>query len=255
MYKRKIGILLLGIISLLSCKNEFGNQQEIVFGDCTNMNVDFYDTILIGQYHEPLSLLDIDVNKDNIADIQILSDIWGSPGLGMHARTQIRCLRKNVELQGYYKTDTLFFNKSTSIVDGSDNSKIIYEYKNYSCYRMSDSDSIIEVNQNMFKIASNNKGDSFSNNSIFKSDTIMLFEDMNIFTSLDEEQLDANTIKRTGHRYYNDCNRFPLDEITYIGFKIKSDKRESLGWVKVIQVAENKIYILESAIQKTNIRR
>ncbi len=54
------------LIFSISCERDnYLTKNEINFGDYSNMIVKYYDTILVGGYHNSQNL-DIDINNDNI---------------------------------------------------------------------------------------------------------------------------------------------------------------------------------------------
>lgn len=248
---KKIGILILTILSLMSCDkddDEFVITKEVVFGNYVNMMVNYYDTILIGGYNNSQNL-DIDINNDNIYDIRIISNIWGSPGLGQNPCSKIWSLNNNIEILGYFKTDTSFLNRSTMISPGANNITEIYEYYNHTCHMIDESDSILAVYENVFKISPKDKNERLSLDDTFKSDSITLIDDRYGFPFWGEEY-GQDTVRYTVTSFYNDCNSFPLNEIKYIGLKILSDNSEKLGWIKLSIIDKYKILVLETAIQE-----
>lgn len=262
---RKIGLLMgiftIVIMGVISCKKDDDKpipddptpddpilKDEIVFGDYKNMNVYYYDTILIGGYHD-MRNLDIDINKDGISDIRFVSEVWGSPAVGQIPRSEILCLHENIELHGYFKNDTSFLNRSTRIVSGPNNTVEIYEYYNYTCHRIDESDSILAIYEDRFKIQPKDKNEKLSLTDIFKSDSITLTNGGYGYPYWGEEH-GQDTILYTITSFYNNCNSFPQDEIKYIGLKTTIEDSEKLGWVKLSIMNKCKILILETAFQE-----
>jgi len=242
---KKIGLIILTILSITSCKKD---KKEIVFGDYSKMSIDYYDTILIGGYNDAKKI-DIDINKDKVPDIRLISEVWGSQGVGLNPCSKIWCLNRNTKILGYDKTDTLFLNRLTRIFPGPDNTTEIYNYYNFTCHRIDESDTILAVYKNDFKIAPKNKKEHLSLDDTFKSDSITLIDDSYYYPDYREEYSE-DTVRYTVTSFYNDCNSFPLDEIKYIGLKIQFDNSEKFGWIKLSIIDKFKIFILETAIQE-----
>jgi hypothetical protein len=245
-------ILILFLLIIVSCvkeKNGIDIESDIIaFGDYSNMKINYYDTILIGGYNNAQNL-DIDVDNDSISDIRFISEVWGSPGVGQNPCSKIWCLKNNVEILGYYKNDTSFLNRITRVLDGSNNTIEIYEYFNYSCHRQDETDTILSIYWDSFKILAKNKKDQIKLSDTFKSDSITLIDDWYgyPYTIVGYGEDTTRYMVRT---FYNDCNNFPLDDIKYIGLKIRENDIVKLGWIKISIIDKFKILILESAMQK-----
>lgn len=255
---RKIGLLILVMVCAISCKKDDDKpipddpvfKEEILFGDYSNMNVCFYDAFLIGGLNDP-QYFDIDIDQDSVFDIRFVSEIWESPpAVGQHPRSEILCLNNNIELYGYFKTDTLFLNRLTRILSGPNNTVEIYEYYNYTCYRRDEADSILAIYENVFKIQPKDKNEKLCLMDVFKSDSIILRDDW-YYYPYEIEETGQDTITYIDRTFFNNCdNSLSLDEIKYIGFKMTIENIEKLGWIKVCIMNNNKVVILETAIQE-----
>ena len=141
------------LIFLISCERDnYLTKSEINFGDYSNMIDTYYDTILVGGYHNSQNL-DIDINNDNIYNIRLISEVWGSPGLGQNPCSKIWTLNDNTLMNGYLKNDTSFLNRSTRILSGPNNTTEIYEYYRYSCHQIEESDSILNIYYDVFRLS------------------------------------------------------------------------------------------------------
>lgn len=235
-----------GICScLMACIKE--NVDEISIKSKDKMHINVYDTVLIGSYGSPQSL-NLDVNEDNSPDFKFLSEIWGSPGVGQHPRSTLMCLNAKCMILGIIKTDTSFYHTSYSTRNISDSTFEIINSFYYSCYRMTEKDTIINIQPNQFKILPKKESENISKTDVFKSDTITLNDNSYSYSTIPMRQNDTiryNTISAI----YN-CYLYPSDEFYYIGIKIKDSESEKIGWIKVKVSNNYKITIMESAIQK-----
>lgn len=241
-------IILTGLI-LVSCKknnNVLNNKQsEIRIGDYGNMIVNYYDTTLIGGYNSPLEY-NIDIDNNGSDDIQFISELWGSPAVGSHPKSTIRCLHPDIQIFGFHINDTSFLNRDTSIQEGPNNTVEIYEIFNYTCHRIDNTDTILQITPS-FKISTLERGDILKIDDTFNTDTIVLIDDWYSYppTLIGEN---GDTTFYEYKKYYNDCNTFPIDETTYIGVKLNTESR--LGWIKISIFDKYKILILESGVQE-----
>ncbi len=235
-------------VFLISCeKDNIIRKSDITFGDYTNMIVTNHDTILVGGYHDTQKL-DIDIDNDNVKDIRLISEIWGSPGLGQNPCSKIWSLHDKMLINGYFTNDTSFLNRSTRIFSGPNNTTEIYEYYNYTCHQIDESDSILHIYYDMFKLLPMDRGNPLNMNDSFKADSITLIDDWygNPYT---QEYYGTDTVLFKVNTFYNDCNVFPLDVIKYIGFKLEDEGESRLGWIKLSVIDKFKVILLETAIQ------
>lgn len=247
--KTRIFLLIVTCFLLITCKKEVSepsNDINLVVGKNAGLLINTIDTVLIGGYHNPVSL-DLDVNNDNIPDFRLTSEIWGSPGLGQHPKSEILCLNSNSSVFGFISIDTNYLHRDT-VVSKTGSAVNIYIYNNYSCRRIASKDTVIGVQPLQFKILSIKRGDVLCKEDIFKSDTSILIYDWYGYPYSTENHNDTTIYTYTTFDYT--CNSFPSDMISYIGIKIKEASLEKLGWIKISISDKYKITILETAIQR-----
>jgi hypothetical protein len=248
-------VLLIGIL-LISCEKDKIPQSNTVIGTYDNMIVTNYDTFLIGAYYHAKSI-EIDINDDSIKDIALVSVIWGSPGLGMHPRSEIYCLHNNIKFSGYFTNDTTFLHRWTRILEGANNTTEIYMYNVYSGQRNIETGTdqianteITEINRNRFKIIPKNKGEIISESDVFKSDSLLITDSFYSYpTFVQNSGSDSVTITYTSY-HQHDINAFPLNVVKYIEIKLDDGGKERFGWVKLCIIDGNKILLLECALNE-----
>jgi len=249
---KKYLIFISFIILLSACDNEGNsfrqNRSEVEFGNYTNMRVSLYDTVLIGSYNRE-EVLNYDIDDDDIDDISFESTVWGSPGIGQHPRAKISCMHENAQLHGYLKNDTSFLHTNINVNNGPDDLVEIYENLTVSCHQWNESDSILNIEYDTFKLLANSKTEVFSSDDLFKTDTIVLTNSSYGYPA-ERIQISADTVKYIRRYFDNDCSNFPQDQICYVGIKLSNGKNERLGWIKLSISQKFKIYLLETAIQK-----
>lgn len=236
---------------VLSCKKDkiISNNRNLTFGNYSNMIVNKYETLLVGSYRYPNSF-NLDVNNDQSEDIRLTSEVWGSIVIGRNLRRSvIECLNLNVQILGYFVNDTTFLVRNKSVNIGLNNQLQIDSFYSYRCRRSFKTDSIVGIALNRFKVLAQIKGDIIKNSSTFKSDLIILIDDSYTSSYLNSK-ISPDTSVYSHFTFHNDCNSFPMGQIVYIGIKLIKDNIEKLGWIKLSIFENNKIFILESAIQE-----
>ena len=256
---RKIGIICLIILNFISCKKDSiipednsNNKAEIRLGDYDKMLVLNQDLEIEGGYNKEKSL-DLDINNDSIGDFRISSVDWGSPGLGRHPTVAIRSLDSVNLICGKLLTDTTFYHYQIDTTYDNSSSVTTINYRTtYSCQRIQENDSIIEIVPDMFHINL-----YYRNESIAKSDTYEYLPDNYVLTENWSGFYDGPVPNesRTTYRYwinyhYYNCYAIPYNESIYIGLKIIETGREKLGWIKLSVFNDLKVYIFETALQK-----
>ncbi len=248
---KKAALIFLVLLGIFSCqKDENGpiGKGDMVFGDYKKMQITQIDTVVKGAYHNP-QYFDIDINNDKTYDIRLLSEIWGSSALGQHPRSIVYCLHEDVELYGYLQDDTTFLSRSTRVIPGIEPAVEIYEYYYYTCNRMTEDDEVLGIIKDCLKVTPAEKNTILRRQDFFQCDSVTLIDDHYGFPYF-PEYIGQDTVLYNVRFFFNDCNIFPLDEIRYIGLKMKKGSSEKLGWIKVMISDKYKITLLEAAIQK-----
>lgn len=206
-------------------------NSSLVIGSSDAIVSIVYNTILDGGYNNP-SIIDIDVNGDNISDFRFLSMlIGGSPGQQLRPRVYLSCLDSNSMIYGQYKNDTTFLNRRTYTTITPDSIIELINYYNYSCKRISINDLVTGVNPGKFKLLPMLAGENLNNNDMFKSDGFTLVDESYSLSGNGETHNDTISYIYTTYDY--SCDMFPQDEICYIGIKIKDGQSEKIGWIKL----------------------
>ena len=246
---KSLTILVVFALLLSGCESGWldqTNKKEVVFGDLSNMDVIYADTVLLGEYNHGREY-SFDLDQDGQDDFALTSLIWGSPGMGMIPTSGIACKHENATLLGYYHDDTIFqhFDRRVYLVNDLVE---IYETITTSCFRRDPADSIKNIEQAVFKLS------DFGRDDTFDADDTFLSTDLTLATYWsrgwrETEYLSADTVLYKQWQDYNDCFSFPQNEIRYIGIRLDGE-RTRLGWIKVSVSEYFRVFILEGAIQK-----
>ncbi|MCK9424062.1 MAG: hypothetical protein M0Q38_15865 [Bacteroidales bacterium] len=233
-----------------ACKKEkddpYIRSNTVEIGDYTNMLRHIYDSVIF--YQGLPAIIDLDMDNDKIADVRLISLMWGSVGLGHHPRSELYCLTENVSISGYYTSDTTFFSFDQSSYIGYDSIVNIDEYYRYSYHKISDHDTIVNIKSNSFKVLVQRQHDKINQQDVFKTDSIILIDESYIFPPYTIYKQD--TVIRKYEVYYNDCNTFPLNDVNYLGIRIMNGNEIKYGWIKLSIIDKNKIIVFETTIQK-----
>ena len=234
------------IIMAGSCEKESkSNPDDLVeIGNYTGLRIDYHDVILVGGYHDRQEY-EIDIDRDGVNDFQIMSNIWGSPGMGQYPEADIACLNRDSYFNVNHYSDTSFLH--ISIDTHHYESVEIYIRNTFTCERIDAADSILKVKEshylNVFK-----KEDIISISDPWISDTLGL--DYSWSSYYDIYDSSPDTIIYQVNTFDYNCHPFPGDEIRYIGIKKVSSELTRLGWIK-LSISDNyKVSILETALQE-----
>ena len=235
-------------IGMISCRKDPSTPLSIEVGNYSALRIAHHDTILIGGYYDK-QVLGIDLDLDGIDDIGIISNVWGSPGMGHHPEADIACLNQDTYLNIIHTLDTTFLKIRIDTHYSSPNQLLYIDYiEYYSCDRRYGEDSIVRIQEkehiNVLK-----KYDKISINDSWICDSVDLNHQggspwpERLYYSGD------TTINKYVNSYY-ECRSFPNDKIAYIGIKKLKLGQEKLGWIKLSISNYYKVSILESALQE-----
>jgi len=240
---KRMSLIIITLLSVVSCRKDDFDVTKITIGDYSKVKVDLIDSTISGSYNTSIEY-QIDIDKDGINDFMFTHTYWGSQGAGIHAQSSISCLHKNAELHGDLKNYTYFLNIDTSTYfnyyDNITHGTIAH---NHTCHRLTPLDELInQTSVNTIKpllvydVLEQN--DSYFNAKIILADEPIGYS------------IHTSTVGDTAYHiydsYYNDCNEFPVEKMTYIGVKLN---QISLGWIK-IGIYNDGIKILETAFIK-----
>ncbi|MGF7139878.1 hypothetical protein [Roseimarinus sediminis] len=234
------------VLFLFSCQEDQEPKSSIIkTGDYSHMQVNSYDTLVIGEYNEASSF-NIDLDRDGTDDVQFESTIWGSSEVGYHPRSIVKTLHDDVQFFGYSTIDTLFFNESSYTRELKDGAVLITQTLNYTCHRKEENDSILRITPT-FKLIPLDEGEQLSEDNIFAS-AIITMKNEGYTIPIAQYETSRDTFYNVQEQQMKDCfEAFPPEQIKYIGIKLENGSR--LGWIKTGLFSKYKILILESAIQ------
>ncbi len=187
------------------------------------------------------------MDGNGIDDISFMSNIWGSPGVGMHPVSGIACLNSECSLFGFYSNDTTFINDTTSYYQ-YDTIIQVYHRIIESCHPVSDNDTIEVINYEVYKIIELPENGQIIKTGNFKSDTLTLIDDSFSYPPISSGE-GTDTVTYLIYTYNNNCSMFSSDVIKYIGIKMTVNGTEKLGWIKLSITDKYKIAVYESALQ------
>lgn len=246
-------IFLIIIISVYACKKEnlgINSSDFVQIANYENMIRNSYDTIIMGGYNEALSI-DLDLNKDGVNDFRLRSEIWGSPGMGLHPEASILSLNENCLINGQLLNDTTFYSYFVHTYYGENGSPFyIQYYHTYSNQRINDDDSIFSVQTNGFKINFLNESDIIYNSEEYHSDRFVLTEGWSATVNGPYPNLTNDTVRSYYETHYYNSNVIPDDRLSYIGIKLNYSYKEKIGWIKLGVIDDYKIILLETAVRK-----
>lgn len=244
-YLKQNLICLLALVGLMRCGDVATVDLELIqVGKYDNLKTNTYHTLVAGQYNRPESK-QLDIDHDGIKDFEIISLIWGSPGIGQHPGAAIKCLHPLalVNVNRFY--DTTFFSMK---MDTFYAQKVFINIQEvYSCGRTGPDDSILSIGQrNLLKVLKNK--DIITTSDPWFSGDVYLCKDsyvvpaQRIFQSADTEIFRYRTFQES-------CYNFPEDKIAYIGIMLKKAGEKKLGWLKLSIHDLHEVTLMETAVQ------
>jgi hypothetical protein len=253
----KRNLLLFTILLLIlgyACKKDKFPDEElpidssiITIGNYSGMALTNHDTTLVGMYNQPAAIYEIDLNNDLIPDIRFSNSLFGSPGSGMHPSCEISCLNSAVGLYGYYKGDTTF--NYTTKDTFHFNRVEIYIRHFYNCSRTHPTDSIYAIKPDKFVVPFLTKGSILKSDNLFKEHALRAYAVDYAFPPKTTTLTD--TIIYESEIPFSRCDDFPINKICYIGVKMRMDKIEKIGWLKILIASGGySMTVLESAMQQ-----
>lgn len=244
--KSRYCLALLFILITNSCERESTSSfdDRIEMGNYEGLRIEYPDVILIGEYHHK-QVYEIDIDLDGVNDFQIMSNIWGSPGMGQHPEADIACLNRDsyFNVSPFYDTSFLHITIDTHKFEKVE----IYIRNTYTCERIDVKDSILRVRESRYLNVFNKK-DIVSISDSWRSDTLGL--DYSWSSYYDIISNSPDTMVYLVNTFDNNCHPFPGDSIAYVGIKKESSERARLGWIKMSISDNYKVSILETAIQE-----
>ena len=226
--------------SFLSCTKKTTSDtivasSTIVFGQVDGMKINKYETNNFG-------LISLDLNGDGLKDLVSNTEYVGSANLGHDFVTTLKCNHDNILLLGDVIQQERFLHIDTTFY--LENNMICVDWI-YTCQHISETDSLISITEKLSNIV-HDSGETCGPDNSF----------MNTEVCLKNWSYEWSFIENIGGINYcytrsikNTCDYFPMNEEKYIGFKIRDNYKERLGWIKII-LHHNGIELLETAIQQ-----
>lgn len=241
-----IGLILSTAVLFAACmKEEPERREEIVIGEYGGMKLQHHDTILSGGYNQKAGYT-IDIDLDGQDDLMLISNIWGSPGMGQHPEADIVSLDKSLGIHGIVFQDTTFFYHK---IDTFYYSKVeIYIRNRYSCRREHPEDQVNRIRESLQPTVMK-RGERLNRTDVFLSDTTLNLN-YGSFGQWRELLSTPDTLIVDEYYAFYDCHTFPDDEICWVGLRKETREGIKLGWLKIILTSHYKISILESALQE-----
>lgn len=190
--------------------------------------------------------LALDLNNDAVNDIYFKYERLHVMDSDYRNCYKIQCADTGVKLAGFFKTDTLFHSKT--LKGPYRNTANNIEYYITSIYRykkISDTDSLLQIWDNNFKLNYYRSSALFDTEPVFKSDTVILREQPHYYHEIVANS-DKDTLKLYTTYMYSADIPFPENQIRYIRFKLYS----KTGWIKLSMTENYRITVYETAIQR-----
>lgn len=241
------------LISMISCQNEAtieNRLEEIKMGDPGRMIVQVYDRWVEGEYNQEASF-DLDIDEDGLGDFRITSELWGSPGMGVHPVARLSSLSPDKFFHTTFASDTSFYKyEADTVNEESDSQTQLYYVTTFNCRRMQSNDSIFSI--------STSKNINYLDSMAILSQTStygyqengFVLSSSSYYSSENIPNITRDTTRIFITFRYNDCTIAPDNQAVYIGIKMPGDQTERLGWIKLLLANDYRIFLYETALQR-----
>lgn len=218
-------LLLLGISALLSCKKEVPTPVLIQFGDDEGMLIKHSGRYLMhGSFK-------IDINNDGFFDIQLNTDQYFYPVVGVSYEASIESLHPDCEILVEEIQDTTYVRSNVQLTTNSSGDSMFIQATTYSCEKVVSS-SVIDTIEKGFILDPKSTGDQTSILDDYRSITAY-FTEFNSASMAPTGYVNQGIVYYSLISYYNDCSNFPLGITKYIGVKINTSDGIKLGWIEL----------------------
>jgi len=245
--KQFVFLLLAAAVIATGCSNdeEIPDTGFIITGNNRTATIHPEEKVLTGGYYQPVAL-DLDVNSDGINDYRLKSEVWGSPGMGQHPAASILSLHGNALLSGRISTDTIWLTKTVNYSQEPGQPVVVSTVLSHNCLKETQWSVADNILHNKFRLSYFTEGATLATTDQYQPDTACLTDDwMRINSYSQVNDTIWNSLSTTSYS----CWSMPDDEIRYIGFSLKADNRQRLGWIKLKVKNNLEVFCAEWAIQ------
>lgn len=200
----------------------------IVFGQTEGMIVTTYDSIM--EFDENWHPFILDLNSDGTNDIKIETVYDGPLAIGEFQELTLYCLNSNIEILGDSVVTETYSHRDTTITTNNGWTTTLYDYTFSTCGKVDETD--YAGNTKVFELKASDVNDLLSPDDHFQSVEIKVFRE-NIDYSLYDPDEETQTVIGNHNKYIYDCWNFPTDEEKYIGFKLITNDKPRMGWLKI----------------------
>ncbi|NOX85279.1 MAG: hypothetical protein GXO86_04840 [Chlorobi bacterium] len=220
-------------------------ENKISIGQNENMQINVYDTTIIGDYNWPVRF-NLDINNDSIYDIQFECVVNGSPEVGDLPNSTIKVLHNNIGIFGLRDTDTIWEHIYTHTYNKDDGTVLITKYHAHVCTRKDSSDKIYKIKPLSYFFPLD-QGDTISEYDVYVNDKSLIADTDCFYIEYGETHGDTTI------NHYQSCGNscfipFPLETESYIGVMFLNEKK--LGWIRFELLKKHVIHVFESGVQK-----
>ena len=218
-------------------------KDYIVIGDYRGMIVDSTHVDLMAAYNSGM-ILKLDLDKNDSADFRLVVAEMGSPGMGVHAISQLESMNSSCRLYGNFSMDTVYLHQSHHIYSDEYN-KYHSITSNYNCRKILPGD-VVSGSKTDFHPGGLLKGQKLRMDDTFSADTVSFIYSWSgpVFYNVFND-----TVFITYEYYSFDCHELPYGQDIYLGVRC-GDVHPKLGWIKLALLSEDRVTLKELAIRK-----
>ncbi len=241
------------VVSLHSCikKNKIEtpnpaipiNKEFIITGDSLHMAVKPLNTTILFSKGQAVNSRDFDLNSDGVIDLTLNYLIGGTPVrqfMYIYAKS-----RNSALLAATLRTDTTFIKKWQTNAIVQDTIPFVGNFTTTSCKRSSAEDSILSIKNLVAHAPSFIDGSIVEMLSAFASDSLPLYRDDYVESSV---TLKNDTLIGTTRTYEYACDNKTLNKPFYLVCRIIDKGETKLAWLKLNIVGHGNIFLYNTAV-------
>lgn len=228
-----LALMVIAIIS--ACKkdpdpnNNEPSSDTIYFGDTTGMIVTTHNAIM--EFDDNNKPLMIDLDGNGTHDIKIETCYDGPMSIGEYQTLTLHCLHNHTELLGDSIVKVSYSHRESVISQYGDLTLLRQIYRFSTCEMTSANDQVNHTK--VFELYANDFDDSFDEEDPFLSTQVKLFDEDLHYVVENSYSPNGDTLMIDDYSFNYRCWNFPTDEEKYIGFKLTSNGKSRLGWLKI----------------------
>ena len=219
----------------------------LMVGDLSNAEIVYSDVLVQSPYVGSIEQ-GFDIDGDGNSDVRFVIRAYQSLGAGHSGHAYIAPMHQGMSLSGTLSNDTTYSKTVITVLSSSQWSAEVRSSYLYGCRPFLDSMTYSITAENP-QLSWFEPGSHLSINSDFLTDSVRLIEQPTS-SMLMINGVVNDTLYTSQYSNHIDCNFPPLDELTYLGFRLTTASGPALGWIMFTALDSQRIAIHQIAVQR-----